>query len=304
MPARQDWFSDDARRRLSIGFAVFAAVAMVLILLGAYQLDNSRRPANAGESPSLAEETPTTPPQSDAALLNAALASGQPITLVGVGSSVGRGATLPDPEQQAPVGRFADVLQAAQPELTINATNLSVNGSVASEGLQVYRDQGRQLKPTAVVVAFGMNDGLPGAYSSGQTFPGGIAAIQTLVAEAHKDGAAVVLLTTPSPNTNRQSWDLPASLPQLYPEPAEDISTIDGAPFSTRHADFNRELRSIAEQSGAVLGDAEKHWTALVVSQGEDVLFGEGEVVHPNLTGHQGSYWLALDDVMAAVSAA
>lgn len=304
MRASKDWLDENTRRRISIGFAVFATAAMALIFFAAYQLDNSRRPANAGEG-AVAASTPTAPATTptDAELLRAALTAGQPITLVGVGSSVGLGATLPDPDTQAPVGHFAEALRASYPGVTVTATNLSVNGSVASEGLKVYREEGRPLKPTAVVVAFGMNDGLPGAYSSGQTFPGGLTALRTLVAEAHNDGVAVILLTTPSPHTDRQSWELPSSLPLLHPEPAEDVITIDGAPFSARHADFNRELRVIADATGSLLGDAEKHWTTLVVSQGEDALFDKGEVVHPNLAGHQGSYWLALDDVIAALAA-
>jgi lysophospholipase L1-like esterase len=291
--------------------SVAALFAMALALSGAAWARQHPAVPGAGTTPGY-KPAAAPAPVDNAAPLAEALEAGGPVQVVGLGSSVGAGATLPAPATQAPVAHFAADLRDANPGLAVNVANLSINGSVVVDGLAAYRSQGRALKPAVVVIAYGMNDGLPGAYNSGETFPGAIDALTTLVGEIRADGATVVLLTTPSPHTERADFTMPSGLPVNYPTPGgepaplpdDSVVSIDGVPFSARHADYNAKVVDLAQREGLYLGDAAAAWRSAVKAQGQDALFNAKEFVHPNLQGHMASYWPALDDVAAQVQAA
>lgn len=118
----------------------------------------------------------------------------------------------------------------------------------------------------------------------------------------------MLVATTPSPDTAGDDFSLPAGLPVVYPTPggalrpavADSVTTIDGQPFSARHATWNAEVRRLTANQGATLIDAAASWPAAERAHGEQVLFNvqhgtadPGRFVHPNLLGHQVSYWTA-----------
>ena len=84
------------------------------------------------------------------------------------------------------------------------------------------------------------------------------------------------------------------------------MKNIDGVevPASYRHLRVNESLRRIAADTGAVLVDAEKYWLRAVATYGLAALFNTNEYAHPNLLGHQQSYWLAIDELVNSFSRA
>lgn len=230
------------------------------------------------------------------------------ITVAGIGSSVGVGAELQEASVQSPVGRLAFLLRARYPREEVKVHNLSVNGSTAFDGLQVYSSQVRRLHPTVLLIAFGMNDGQTAQFNSGETLPGSIRALREVIETARADGTTVLVATTPSPDTEGNDFTLPSGLPVIYPTPdgalvpsADDsVTMIGGQPFSARHAIWNREVRKLVKNERATLLDAGRYWPEAVGEYGEHRLFnvqhGEadpGRFVHPDLLGHQASYWRA-----------
>lgn len=231
--------------------------------------------------------------------LKAAIAADAPVTVYALGSSVGVGATLPDAGTQAP----SAYLTGALGPLTAGGatlTNLSVNGSVASEGVAIYREQVKPHKPTVLLLAYGMNDGNTPAYNAGQTFPGAMKAMREIISEARADGITVLVATTPSPHMGRSDFGMPEGMPVVYPAggvalPKEAAVEVNGVPFSARHNDFNKGVTDLAAELQVELLDVVPSWTAAVAAQGEDSLFNAQEAVHPNLAGHTASYWAAVD---------
>lgn len=238
--------------------------------------------------------------------LKKALKANAVVTIYGLGSSVGNGATLPSPAKQAPVSKLASQIGALTKGGAV-ATNLSVNGSVAFDGVAIYREQIKPHKPTVLALAYGMNDGMPAAFNSGQTLPGGVRAISTIVDEARAEGTTVLIFTTPSPHTTRTDYRFPAQFPLLYPPgstsalPEGQLTTVGGSLFSARHAEFNSQLIALAKDKGVALLDVVPHWVSAVTLQGEDALFDANEAVHPNLKGHTASYWAAIDWFVAGL---
>ncbi|KPG86527.1 hypothetical protein AEQ27_04235 [Frigoribacterium sp. RIT-PI-h] len=163
-----------------------------------------------------------------------------------------------------------------------------------------------------------MNDGMPGAYHTGQTYPSVYTFGRKLVEQAQSDGADVVIFTTPHPNTNFMTdsmWVTPgtSSYPSNPPIPADNKagSTVqyvnaDGTsvPASYRHVRVNESLRRLAADTGAILLDAEKYWFKAVAKYGLGALFDTNEYAHPNLLGHQQSYWLAIDEFVNSLNTA
>lgn len=260
-------------------------------------------------SPALAA---TTAPQPNSAALVTALHYHRPVTIAGIGSSVSVGATLPDRASQAPVGHLGQLLRAQFPASPITVDNLSVNGSTAWEGRKVYTEQVRPLHPTALLIAYGMNDGETAQYNSGETLHGSLWAMQAIIDMAKQDGVTVLVATTPSPHTIRNYYALPAGIPVTYPTAggalvpslADSVTTIGGQPFTTRHAIWNDKVRALTAAEGVTLVDAGRYWTQAEAYVGQDALFNPNEVVHPDLLGHALSYWRAEDDVTAALAAA
>lgn len=257
-----------------------------------------------------------------------------PINIVGFGSSVGVGATLPDPATQAPVAHFASRLNAVFDPLSIFnfvTYNRSVNGSVVAQVIQddpnptgywdSYIAEGHG-NPALVVFAYGMNDGGTANYNSGQTYPWFYLRLVEAIRKAQIAGSDVIILTTPHPRST-MTWSMPVDIPQYYPavidapvsdnqidppasqsQLAVDILGLGvSVPVSHRHYRVNQAMRAAAIETGAALIDAEKYWFEAVAIHGENTLFNGAEVVHPNLLGHQLSYQRAIDDFILALAA-
>lgn len=238
--------------------------------------------------------------------LKKALYADAPVTIYGLGSSVGNGASLPDPAKQSPLSKLASQIGTLTKGGAIE-TNLSTNGSVAYDGVATYREQIKPHKPTVLVLAYGMNDGMPAHFNSGQTLLGAVEAISTIVDEARAEGTTILIFTTPSPHTTRTDYTFPANFPLRYPAgstvalPEGQLTTVGGALFSARHAEFNVQIIALAKEKGVALLDVVPHWVSAVTLQGEDALFDPQETVHPNLAGHTASYWAAIDWFVAGL---
>lgn len=252
-------------------------------------------------------------------------AANPPINIVGFGSSVGVGATLPDPATQAPVAVFSSTLESVIDPGSIYdfvTYNDSVNGSTFNEAaaaLDTAVAAGHT--PDICVLAYGMNDGAPAIFNAGQTYPGVYSAIMQFVTKARGYGADVVLMTTPHPQTEIYTYAMPAGIPQTYPTlvpapvgpeqlvPSASTSNITADWLGTgqnitaahRHYRVNQAMRQAATDAGIPLIDAERYWFKAVAKFGVAALFDPGETVHPNLLGHQNSYWLAIDEFLQAV---
>ena len=303
MSGLSDWVY--VRKLPVIVVVLFAGMLVIALAIGLIARHESAR-AMSGVSiePSRATE------RVDPTRLIRALRTGAAVRLVGIGSSVGAGAELTDSESQSPVGHLGQALRDAFDSPNLTVKNLSVDGSTAFDGLQVYKSQVHRLHPTVLLIAFGMNDGQTAQFNSGETFPGGITALRETIRRGRADGALVLVATTPSPHTVGNDFSLPAGLPVIYPTPdaavvpsaGRSIAMVDGQPFSARHATWNAAARTAAHEEGAVLIDAAALWPAAVRTHGEDRLFNvqhgpadPGRFVHPNLLGHQLSYWPAED---------
>jgi len=236
------------------------------------------------------------------------------LRVIGNGSSVGVGATLPDPLTQAPVARLFSQLSPVinrLGNLTLTNTNGSVNGSTIQQGADTDYATAKTTAggtPSLVVLAYGMNDGQSAQYHTGQTYPAVYTAGRKLLAQANQDGADAIIMTSPHPHSTRNPWGL-AGLSPTYPTTgaAIPLDTLAGSVVtvkspsganvsaSYRHLRVNEALRQLAADTGSVLLDVEKYWFDALAAYGEDALFNTAEYAHPNLLGHQQSYWKAID---------
>jgi hypothetical protein len=75
----------------------------------------------------------------------------------------------------------------------------------------------------------------------------------------------------------------------------------------------NQAMRDAAASTGSVLVDAERYWMQAIqyeqtitgsASSAENALFNAGQIVHPNLLGHQLSYHRAVDDFTTSIGQA
>ncbi|WP_072019398.1 phage tailspike protein [Escherichia coli] len=244
--------------------------------------------------------------------------------LYGFGSSVGVGATLPDPATQAPVAKFFEYMNDTlnkQRIYPINFTNKSVNGStinnfIVNQWPEVVTEG---IYPDIALFIYGMNDFPTAQYNAGQTFNenGFKQRLRNAINLVREAGGDVVLTTTPHPNISEYSWSMPAGISQIWPSsspaPVSDNDIIPSAANSNvtfewngvniqagvRFLRGNDAIRKIAVEMGCVLIDVEKYWFDAVAKYGETALFDrtpEIQTVHPNLLGHQQSYWLAFED--------
>lgn len=261
-----------------------------------------------------------------------------PITIFGAGSSVGVGATLPNPAADAPVNYFASRLKALFDPgglYNIVVTNQSVNGSVASDFPAAWaaRAAAGFNNPGIAVFAYGMNDQAVASYNNGQTFPGFYTAMRSAIITAKKAGWDVVILTTPHPSVVQYPGQvaMPVGIAQAYPTavaanvapeslgPPASASTItadflgEGTAISVGHRALriNQAMRDVAKEFGCALVDSERYWFEALqkyqLSTGsaagaEAMLFNAGEIVHPNLLGHTESYHKAIDDFIFALA--
>ncbi|HHL5899574.1 TPA: phage tailspike protein [Escherichia coli] len=244
--------------------------------------------------------------------------------LYGFGSSVGVGATLPDPATQAPVAKFFEYMNDTlnkQRIYPINFTNKSVNGSMINNFIvnQWPEVVAEGIYPDIALFIYGMNDFPTAQYNAGQTFNenGFKQRLRNAINLVREAGGDVVLTTTPHPNISEYSWSMPAGISQIWPSsspaPVSDNDIIPSAANSNvtfewngvniqagvRFLRGNDAIRKIAVEMGCVLIDVEKYWFDAVAKYGETALFDrtpEIQTVHPNLLGHQQSYWLAFED--------
>lgn len=246
------------------------------------------------------------------------------LRIIGVGSSVGVGATLPTPATQAPVARFATRLGQtvnALGNLHLAVTNGSVNGSAAIDFTvsNAYANAKTTAGGTPVLVLFcyGMNDGFIGAYHQGQTLPGLYTELKRDVQMVLNDGGDAVICTTPHPHTGRNDWTGTVT-PVTYPPGGTPVPAFTAAasvvtadwlgnglpvPASYRHLRVNQVMRAVAAEMGVPLLDVERYWFDAVATYGQDALFDTSEYAHPNLLGHQQSYWKAIDAFMTGLQA-
>lgn len=238
--------------------------------------------------------------------------------IIGLGSSVGQGATLPDVATQAPVARlFERLSDAINPlgNMNLTVTNGSVGGTAMISSINGDADYADAKTaaggtPVLVAVAYGMNDGEPALYHNGQTYPGVYTHGKTLLDAVRADGGDCIFFTTPHPHSTRHpAWTMPDGIPVIYP--ASGVMIPDGTtgesvvmvtspsgesvPASYRHLRVNEAIRSLANY-GAVVIDVEAYWFDAVAKHGEDALYDTGQYNHPNLLGHQESYWAAIED--------
>lgn len=249
------------------------------------------------------------------------------IKVLGLGSSVGNGASLPDPANQAPVMYLTKQLNAKFNKLgnkTITGYNRSVNGSTLTDGVSALANAlAEPLAPKLTVLVFGMNDGGTAIYNAGQTYPWVYTRAVEIIEKAKAAKSDVIVLTSPHPHSQRVSWAMPPGIAQIYPTavsadvPNESLippvskssPIVDAAgngvkiPVSYRHFRVNESLRRAAADCGVPVIDAEWYWFKAVGDLGEDALFNPGEILHPNLIGHQLSYWLAIDDFIDSLTA-
>lgn len=246
------------------------------------------------------------------------------LRIMGFGSSVGVGATLPTPATQAPVARFASRLAQtinALGNLNLTVTNGSVNGSVAIDFTlsSAYANAKTAAggPPILALFCYGMNDGFIGGYHQGQTLPGFYTELKRNVQMVLNDGGDAVICTTPHPHTGRNDWTGSVS-PVTYPPGGAAVPAFTAAasvvtadwlgngqpvPASHRHLRVNQVMRAVAAELGVPLLDVERYWFEAVSTYGQDALFDTAEYAHPNLLGHQQSYWRAIDAFMTGLQA-
>lgn len=247
------------------------------------------------------------------------------INIVGYGSSVGVGATLPDAATQAPVAKFSSILKSVvDPANIFNFVtyNDSVNGSTVSQAQTALAGSiAAGHTPKICVLAYGMNDGEVAIFNSGQTYPAVYTSIMKFVTSARASGADVILMTTPHHKCSGFSYTMPGGVDQLYPTfvanpvgpeqlippasasniTADFLGTGVNLTASHRHLRVNQAMRQAATDAGIPLIDVERYWFKAVAKYGEDALFNPGETVHPNLLGHQNSYWLAIKEFIESL---
>lgn len=244
----------------------------------------------------------------------------------GFGSSVEVGATLPDPATQAPIAKFFEYLNGTvnkQGIYPLSFVNKGVNGSAINDFLltQWPAVVAEGVYPDIALFVYGMNDFPTALYNAGQTFSdnGFKQRLRTAIRKVRDAGGDVVLTTTPHPYIANYSWSMPPAVSQTWPSaspaPVSDENIIPPASESVvefvwngikikagvRFLRGNDAIRQIAVEMGCVLIDVEKYWFDAVAKYGESALFNVGQTVHPNLFGHQKSYWLAFEEFFANV---
>lgn len=239
------------------------------------------------------------------------------IRVLGLGSSVGLGPNGALDAVNAPSARFNTRLTGEinrLGNLLLSFYNGSVGGTTISGGQSTDYAAGKTAAggtPKVVLLAYGMNDGRPGQYHAQQTLPGIYTNGKQLIQAIQSDGGDPVLMTSPHPHSTRYPWTEVVSGP-IYsvnnPASTAVASVVTSAwyggatvPASYRHLRANDQIRRLGADMGVPVLDAERYWFQAVATYGEDALFNTGEYVHPNLLGHQQSYWKAIDDFITGL---
>ena len=239
------------------------------------------------------------------------------IRLIGLGSSVGLGPNGGLDATNSTIAYLNTALAAwinRLNNMTITATNGSVAGTTIATGLSTDYAAAKTAAggtPNLVLLTYGMNEGTPGQYYAGITLGGIYNTGQQLIEAITKDGADVIILTTPHLNTATYDFTYGGAI--TYPAanqhiPAANASVVNIAncdgitvPANYLHLRVNQQLRQLAADTGCVLLDAERYWLQAVAAYGVTALFDSGQTVHPNLFGFQQSYFKAIDDFVAAL---
>ncbi|HCJ98947.1 MAG TPA: SGNH/GDSL hydrolase family protein [Serratia grimesii] len=238
----------------------------------------------------------------------------------GFGSSVGNVATVPDKDTNAPIAKFYEFfnrkinLGGIYP---IAFKNHSVDGSTVDRFDSAWTTATADgTYPDLALLIYGMNDFSTAQYNAGQTFGnnGFTQRIRNLIRKIKEAGGDVVLTTTPHPHSKRVKWSMPSGIDQswpvrvsapvsdadIVPSANESIVTVDWRgvqiPASVRYLRGNDDIRKIATEMKCLLIDIETYWFDAVAQYGEDALFDEVEVVHPNKRGHELSFWRGFED--------
>lgn len=246
----------------------------------------------------------------------------------GYGSSVSNGATLPSPATQTPVAKFFEHFNRTVNRggiYPLRFVNKSVDGSAINHFLtrEWPATEASGEFPDLAVFAYGMNDFPSAQYNAGVTFGdnGFRQRLKTAIQRVRDRGGDVVILTTPHPYIENYSWSLPDSIDMVWPKfaakPVADEVLIP--PVSESNVKFkyagveitqgvrflrgNDIMREVAVEMGCVLLDAERYWFAAVAKYGNSGLYNPGQLVHPNLFGHQQSYWRAIEEFFDNVDA-
>lgn len=242
------------------------------------------------------------------------------------GSSVGNGAALGDQATtQNPGAYFFTRAKAFFDPTNIydfSRNNGSVDGSILLEMRNKWVDT---IAPTAPKVSFGvpgMNDFQISGFNTGETFnptSGSPAFLRDLLRKAQQVGCLVVLSTTPHPHVDRLDYDFFANnpgVPMAYPTfvsgpvPASAVIpsktnaiptiTWKGVPIrvDARFLRGNEMIRRVAAEFGVPVIDAErKQFDLLAAGYTYTEMYGDAEIVHPNLWAIQQTYHAAIDDL-------
>lgn len=247
------------------------------------------------------------------------------LKIVGMGSSVGVGAALTNAAVDCPVAKFTEYFNTHLNKLgNINVvhSNRSVSGSTLTDGKNIIDAVLEEESPDILVLAFGMNDAGYLNYFSGQTYPYVDVNLATIISKAQAAGCDAVVMTTPHqistslPSTFHHSIDAvyPATL--VAPVNGDDLSpklselaveadwTGDGTLFHQYYLAHrvNQSMVQCAMKLGAAVINVESYWFDAVRDHGESALYDSPETVHPNLLGHQLSYWRAISDYIKALA--
>lgn len=246
----------------------------------------------------------------------------QSVNIGVIGSSVGNGAAVLDSEKNRPGAAFVRMMNArfnALGSYAFTEYNRCVDGSVVFAGYDKFvnmvaptAEGGEGLRLDALLVVFGMNDGATAAFNSGQTYTLFCAKLEAIFDLAASKGIDVIVASSPHPHLYKTVWgaapgatiNFPVGGPPL-PLPADSVVMVPvpGNPSrkvaaSWRHHRCNEAMQLIAERRGGLFLDAGGKYLAAVDKLGEDALYNYAERVHPNLLGHQVSYWAAFEEAI------
>jgi hypothetical protein len=247
---------------------------------------------------------------------------------VGLGSSVGLGFSLADPATQAPVNYFHQKLMARFNAANIYKFASPINGSVSGSSVPTASSELDKAvsagnTPTVLVLAYGMNDGRPENYNTQGGFNGFMSGLYDVASRAIELGSDVVIMTTPHPNTDAYTYTglpggffmtypvykpAPVAASDLIPPPAQSTVSCDplgrgkNINLATRWLRINEAMRWVAMSLNLTLIDVEKYWIEALYDNPVETIMPASETFHPNLLGHQLSYWMAIDDFVESMT--
>lgn len=245
------------------------------------------------------------------------------IKIVGMGSSVGYGAVVG--EANAPVVKFAEYFNQKINRLgnfDVQISNRSVNGSTLSDGYSIIDDVLSEEEPDILYLVYGMNDAGYLNYYAGQTFPFVYSRLALIIQKAQAAGCDVIVTTTPHQLSTSLPTTFHPAIPASYPEiiaapvdgeqlhpPLSELAvrsdwTGDGVEFDQYYLArrVNQSMIRCSIDHGVPVINTEEYWFEAVKEHGESNLYSGTENVHPNLLGHQLSYWRGAYDFVDSLS--